>query len=36
MAPFYQKRFDQMTILQMRKYVFEAKMDQMQNNTNKF
>lgn len=35
MVPFYQKRFDQMTILQW-KYVFEAKMDQMQNNTNKF
>lgn len=36
MASVYQKRFVQMTTLQMRKYVFEAKIDQMQNKTKKF
>lgn len=36
MTPFYQKHFDQMSILQMRRYVFQAKIDQMQNKTKKF
>lgn len=33
MAPFYQKNFDQMVVLQMRKYLFRAKIDQLTKQT---
>lgn len=33
MAPFYQKNFDQMVVLQMGRYLFEAKIEQITKQT---